>query len=423
MTPRFAVATLLLLVAASPAAAQTRTVTAVWDANTDNHTRGYVLAYGTAPGQYRWSHDAGAQTSAQITLEAGAVYYFSVRAYDASGTYGPGSAEAMIDLSGGPTAEISATWQAPGVALVRWTTSRAVSASINGVAVGPSGSASVNVSGTTTFRLVATAASGAMADAVSTVVAERAGLSARITATPDTPGTAMVTWTSTGSTRAWINGAAVAPTGTARLPAGAGVTSYRLLVEGDRGAMLDAHAYVGLEAAPLTARLTATPIDGGTAQLTWSTTGAVSASIDGVGVPVAGTTRRPYTPGVRYRLLATGPGGAMIDAFASVDGRIASGAGENLLPPSDFAIRLVGDTAVLSWQRPAGVAGTVPTAYQIEAGSAPGLADLAVFHVGDVSSFTSPVPAGRYYVRVRGISATAASAATHDVYVTPPRQH
>ena len=252
---------------------------------------------------------------------------------------------------------------APGVALVRWTTSRAVSASINGVAVGPSGSASVNVSGTTTFRLVATAASGAMADAVSTVVAETAGLSARITAAPDAPGTALVTWTSTGSTRSWINGTAVAPTGTARLPAGAGVTSYRLLVEGDRGAMLDAHAYVGLDEAPLTATLTATPIDGGTAQLTWSTTGAVSASIDGVEVPVAGTTRRPFTPGFRYRLLATGPGGAMIDAFASVDGRIASGADPALLPPSDFAIRLVGETAVLSWQRPAGVAGTVPTAY------------------------------------------------------------
>lgn len=580
MRLRHLVASLVLvLLAALPSAAQTRTVTAAWDANTDAYTRGYMLAYGTEPGIYQWTVDAGPATSVQVTLNLGAVYYFTVRAYDANGFSGPGSAEAVIDLTAGvpaaqftavlqgtdtalvtwslvnvvsatingvpvgasgsatvaiagpttftlvalgangqtltrtatvspvavaPTARISATLQSPGLALVTWSTTNAVSAAINGVAVATSGSASVPINGTTTFRLVATGANGAMADAFSTVVVQAEGLSARITATPAAGNTALVTWSTTGASRAWINGAPVGLSGSSTLPA-AGVTSYRLLAEGANGAMVDAYAYVGVPQAALSASIAATAIDGQTALVSWSTTGAVSASIDGVETALSGTARRSIT-GSRYRLLATAPGGAMIDAFAAianvppappaalqatVDGQhvtlswrpgagggasasylafvgtapggsdVANGlalgdattvsaelprgryyvrlramnaygasatsnevalfAGTQLLAPANLMVRWVGATAVLSWVKPTGPAGALPTAYDIEAGSAPGLANLAVVRLGDVSTVSFPVPPGSYYVRLRGVSDTGESAATPDLFLSPPQ--
>src|SRR5512134_2876654 len=71
---------MLLVVGASSASAQT-TVTATWDRNTDTYTAGYRVYYGTAPGSYQWSLDAGNQVSAPVNLSPGSLYYFSVRAY------------------------------------------------------------------------------------------------------------------------------------------------------------------------------------------------------------------------------------------------------------------------------------------------------------------------------------------------------
>ena len=98
--PRIVATLLLLLMTASAALAQT-TVTAQWDRNTDSQTAGYRLYYGTSPGSYQWSVDAGNQTSAPITLSSGSVYYFTVRAYDANFDYGSPSNEASIDLGQG----------------------------------------------------------------------------------------------------------------------------------------------------------------------------------------------------------------------------------------------------------------------------------------------------------------------------------
>lgn len=571
---------LVLLLAVLPAAAQTRTVTAQWDANTDGLTRGYMLSYGTEPGLYQWTQDAGASTSTQVSLNLGAVYYFSVRAYDADGLMGPGSNEAVLDLTAGvptgsltavlqgtdqalvswslvnvvsatingvavgasgsatvpisgpttftliaigangqtltrtatvspvtalPTAQISATLQSPGLAFITWSTTNAVSASLNGVAVELSGSATVPISGTTTFRLLATGATGAMVDAVSTVVVQAAGLTAHITATPGPSGTANVTWSTSGAIHAWINGVAVDLNGSTQLPA-TGVTTYRLLAEGDNGAMVDAYAYVGLQEAELTAGISASAIDGDTALVSWSTTGAVRVLIDGDETSSSGSARRPIATGARYRVLAIGPTGRMIDAFAAIANtppapptalqaamagqhltltwqpgagagatssylayvgtspganNVANGldlgdvtsvsaelprgryylrlrsvnpfgasaesneveffAGGTLLPPTGLTVRWMGTTAVLSWVAPTGPAAVLPTAYDIEAGSAPGLADLAVVRLGNVSSISFPVPPGRYYVRLRGVSDLGESPATADLFLSPPQ--
>ena len=66
-------ALVVILASASAAQAQT-TVTATWDRNTDATTAGYRLYYGTAPGNYQWSLDAGNQVSAPLALTPGTRY-------------------------------------------------------------------------------------------------------------------------------------------------------------------------------------------------------------------------------------------------------------------------------------------------------------------------------------------------------------
>jgi hypothetical protein len=62
------------------------------------------------------------------------------------------------------------------------------------------------------------------------------------------------------------------------------------------------------------------------------------------------------------------------------------------------------------------------TSYLLEGGSAPGLSDLGVLPVVGTSVTVQPVPAGKYYVRLRGRNAHGVSAPTRDVelFVIPP---
>jgi len=60
-------------------------VTVAWDANPEPAVRGYVIYYGTSPGNYTQSIDVGNSTSCVISgLQAGATYYMAVTAYDDS---------------------------------------------------------------------------------------------------------------------------------------------------------------------------------------------------------------------------------------------------------------------------------------------------------------------------------------------------
>ena len=69
----------------------------------------------------------------------------------------------------------------------------------------------------------------------------------------------------------------------------------------------------------------------------------------------------------------------------------------------------------LRWNASAG--GYAATGYVIEAGSAPGLSDLARLEVGNVTRFVTYAPPGVYYVRVRGINPTGASLPSNEVVV------
>jgi peptidyl-Asp metalloendopeptidase len=84
--------------------------------------------------------------------------------------------------------------------------------------------------------------------------------------------------------------------------------------------------------------------------------------------------------------------------------------------PSGLTSTVTGSSVVLAWRAPADCA---PTSYIIEAGSAPGAADLARLSTGSAAtSFTAAgVAAGTYYVRVRAANGSAESDPSNEVAV------
>jgi len=69
-------------------------------------------------------------------------------------------------------------------------------------------------------------------------------------------------------------------------------------------------------------------------------------------------------------------------------------------PPGNLVAAVSGVAVTFSWNASAGA-----TSYVLEAGSAPGLADLTAINVGTTTGFTASAPPGTYYVRVRGSNA------------------
>lgn len=88
--------------------------------------------------------------------------------------------------------------------------------------------------------------------------------------------------------------------------------------------------------------------------------------------------------------------------------------------PVSLSAAASGTSATLSWTPAAG--GCAPSGYVIEAGSAPGLSNLANFNTGSTAtSFsTSGIGAGTYFVRVRAANAGGSSAASNEASFTSP---
>ena len=82
--------------------------------------------------------------------------------------------------------------------------------------------------------------------------------------------------------------------------------------------------------------------------------------------------------------------------------------------PTNLAASVAGSAVTLTWTAP--ITGPV-TAYQVEAGSAPGLSNLAVVQTGAVASFGASAPPGTYYVRVRARNAAGASTPSNEIVV------
>jgi predicted phage tail protein len=78
-----------------------------------------------------------------------------------------------------------------------------------------------------------------------------------------------------------------------------------------------------------------------------------------------------------------------------------------------------GGLVTLTWNAPA--SGGAVTSYLVEAGSSPGLSDLATMSTGNAGTvFNASAPAGTYYVRVRAVNGGGASAASGEVVVVVP---
>jgi hypothetical protein len=78
-----------------------------------------------------------------------------------------------------------------------------------------------------------------------------------------------------------------------------------------------------------------------------------------------------------------------------------------------------GGLVTLTWSAPA--AGDLPTSYTVEAGSATGLANLAVLPTGSSSTTLSvTAPPGTYFVRVRATNGAGAGAPSNEITVVVP---
>jgi beta-lactamase superfamily II metal-dependent hydrolase len=83
--------------------------------------------------------------------------------------------------------------------------------------------------------------------------------------------------------------------------------------------------------------------------------------------------------------------------------------------PATFNVGSSGSTATLSWTPP--TSGGPPAGYVLEAGSAPGLADLASLPLGGLS-FSSPAAPGTYFVRVKAQNACGVGPASSEQVLT-----
>ena len=133
-------------------------------------------------------------------------------------------------------------------------------------------------------------------------------------------------------------------------------------------------------------------------------------------------------------LLATGPAGTY---YVAVRGVNAAGQGPRsnevvvTLPggappcgappsaPTGLGATVVGATVTLTWSASFGCA---PTSYVVEAGSAAGLANLAVLDTGNTTTtFVNPgTPSGTYFVRVKGRNASGTSGPSNEIVVLVP---
>lgn len=83
-------------------------------------------------------------------------------------------------------------------------------------------------------------------------------------------------------------------------------------------------------------------------------------------------------------------------------------------PPVNLTGSAVGSSVTLQWQPPA--SGGTPTGYTLIAGTAPGLANVAVLPLGPATGISANgVPGGTYHLRVIATNAAGQSAPSNEI--------
>jgi hypothetical protein len=367
---------LALVLGLVPAAASAQIrVTAAWDANADGLTAGYRVFIGTAPGVPLAEIDAGGATSAVLSLPPGAVYYVTIRAYTSQGRLGPSSADAVVDLSSppgaptdfragvaGPTASLD--WAPPSAGgaplhyLLSVGTAPGAANVVNGYAVGDVRQVSGDLpQGTYFARLYAANLLG--------VGPPSAEIAFQITGgyRPLSPSGLSSTWVGTSAQLSWAP-----PTG------------------GDGNQRPSAYI-----------------IEAGTAS------GASNIAVINVG---AATSFLTDVPAGSYHVRVRGVNAIGVSDPSNeivLQGRPVPGTVRNLSASG------TGSAVNLRWSAPS--SGGPVAGYIVEAGSAPGLSNLASLPVGAVTTFETNAPPGTYYVRVRAVNARGVGAASNEIIV------
>lgn len=350
-------------------------MTAAWDPNADGLTAGYRVYVGLAPGSYSAEFDVGLQTSAPLHLPLGQVYYVAVRAYTATGLFGPSSGEVSIDLTaapGAPTdfrasvngAQATLEWGPPqsgGVASQYVLTVGSAPGGadiVSGYPVGSGYSVSGDLPrGRYYARLQASnvLGIGPYSPEISFQINSGSG--------PVSPIGLSASWQGTVAILSWS------------VPSGAtgGDVPTAFVLEAGRAS------------------------------------GASDLAVINVGNVLSYAADVPLgTYFVRVRganaLGVSGPSNEIV-----VQGRGGPGR------PGGLWASGSGADVILRWNVP--TSGAPPTGYIIEAGSAPGLSNLAVLPVGNVTTFATTAPPGTYYVRVRAVNPRGTGDASNEIVV------
>jgi hypothetical protein len=108
------------------------------------------------------------------------------------------------------------------------------------------------------------------------------------------------------------------------------------------------------------------------------------------------------------------------DSRASNEIRLVVGGAPALpAPPDDVQVEAQGGTAVFRWAAP--VDGGVPSQFVLDAGSAPGLSNIAAgLPVGAGFAFAAGAPNGTYFVRLRSVNGAGSSASSNEVVLGLP---
>ena len=276
-----------------------------------------------------------ALNGSQVVLPAVTTTY-RITGHGANGTTDWGQVTITVNSASGPTASITAnptSITSGASSTLTWSSTNATSATLNGTAVAISGSQTVTPAATTTYTFIAKSSSGTTASSSATVTVGSggpctAGISADTTSI-SAGGSATLTWTTFNCATADLNGTNVALNGS-QVVSPTTTTTYRITGHSSTGATDWGQVTItvsGSGSGP-TASITANPTSitsGQSATLTWSSSGATSATLNGASVAINGSQTVSPSSTTTYTFVATSSGGATATSNATVI--VSSGSG------------------------------------------------------------------------------------------------